>query len=128
LKQFDSIVDGYPDVTQVPFLNAYLAASATAMGIDNISACNASLDISSDDYNSKEEAYKDYIYKLQIYSEDTKNERLDFHCGNPKIRNKIINYPPEGEKTTALCAKGQGLRPGKLKFSQGKFSRPEALR
>jgi hypothetical protein len=33
----------------------------------------------------------------------------------------LVTSPDFGAgKTTALCAKGQGLRPGKLKFSQGK--------
>jgi hypothetical protein len=57
-------------------------------------------------------------------------EQWDSRVGQPKIlamlcglHASFFNFP---EKTTALCAKGQGLRPGKLKFSLGKFSRPQS--
>jgi hypothetical protein len=90
LKQFDGIVDRYSHVTQIPFLNAYLAASATVIGIDNIGVGNSALEILIEDYNSKEEAHNDYIDALHSYSEDTKNERVDLI---QKIRNEIMDFP-----------------------------------
>jgi hypothetical protein len=69
-------------------LNTYLVASATVMGIGNSGLTNYNLIISVDDYYAEEEAYKDYINELKIYSEETKSERLILI---QKIRNEIEN-------------------------------------
>jgi hypothetical protein len=88
LKQFDDIINTYSMVTEIPFLNVYLVASATVMGIDNTILETYNLEISVDNYYKEANAYKHYIEILEEYSEETKAERLNLI---QKIRNEIVN-------------------------------------
>jgi hypothetical protein len=89
LKQFNDIVDRYSHVTEIPFLDVYLEASATVMGIETIGVGGYGQEILIEDYNSKEEAFDYYIEALDFYSEQTKHERLSLI---QKIRNEILNF------------------------------------
>jgi hypothetical protein len=88
LKQFDGIIDRYSHFSQAPFLNAYLVASATAMGFYNSGLREYELKINVDNYNDEGEAYIDYNNGLTVYAEETKPVRVNLV---QKIRNKIVN-------------------------------------
>jgi hypothetical protein len=87
LRQFDDVINTYSWVTQIPFLNTYLVASATVMEIENNGIDTYELEIMVDDYHNEDDAYEHYIDILEEYSEDTKDERLNLI---QKIKNKIL--------------------------------------
>jgi hypothetical protein len=89
LKQFDGLVDRYSDFTKIPFLNVYLIASATVMGIEDGGLQEFGTDIKvSLELQGKKKGYALYKKALEKYSEETKNGRLNLI---QKIRNEITN-------------------------------------
>jgi hypothetical protein len=88
LKEFDQVIDRYSHFSQALFLNAYLVASATVMGIENSGLQGYGLDVDVTDRGDEEEANIYYNNELAIYAEETNSERVNLI---QKIRNKIIN-------------------------------------